>query len=578
MTEAVANNSHREVDLLVIGGGPAGMAAAIFAKLEGLDVLVVEKSTQVGGTAATSAGSLWIPGNTQSLKAGYKDGPEPAARYLESLISRGGERNLRMRNAYLETGPRAIDYLEANSEVKFVACGKHPDYRDNTGAAVSGRAIVPEIFDGRLLGRDFERVRPPIQEFLVLGGMMVAKTDIPRLLGRFASVGNFFHSGKLFFRYLMDRLSYSRGTRLTMGNALVARMYYSLKKLGVPVLFETQLEKLVYDGGAVQGALLGSKLGTQRILARRGVVLATGGFAHSEDYRSRFMPDAKPIYSLAAPSNTGDGIRAAEELGVRIAPEDNGNGGFWTPVSITHRADGTKGLFPHLSLDRAKPGLIAVNKLGKRFVNEANSYHDFVEAMFASEGKQAIPAWLICDTAFIQKYGIGSIYPGTTDLKPFERTGYLISASTPEQLAKLINVDPAGLLESIRLNNEYAKTGVDKDFGKGTTELNRFNGDPAVGPNPCIGPIGEGKYHAVVVWPGEIACSTGISTDEDAHVLNGKGEPVQGLYACGNDMSSVMADSYPGPGTTLGPAVVFAYRAIQAITRGKNMPRQAGDA
>jgi hypothetical protein len=216
-----------EVDLLVAGAGPAGMAAALVASLEGLDVLLCEKSDQVGGTGSTSAGTLWIPGNSQSRAAGYSDSAEQADRYLSALIGEGTNRELR--NAYLQTGPAVIDYLCARSDVQFIPCGKHPDYRSNMpGAALAGRAIVPEPFDGRLLDGEFRRIRPPVPEFMVLGGMMVGKADISPLIGRFRSIANFAYSAKLFLRYLSDRLTYARGTRLMMGNALVARLFYSL--------------------------------------------------------------------------------------------------------------------------------------------------------------------------------------------------------------------------------------------------------------------------------------------------------------------------------------------------------------
>src|SRR5215467_12399084 len=186
-----------EVDLLVAGAGPAGMAAALVASLEGLDVLLCEKSGQVGGTGATSAGTLWIPGNSQSRAAGFSDSAEQADRYLDALIGEGGDRDIR--NAYLQTGRAAIDYLSARSDVQFLPCGTHPDYRSNMpGAAIAGRAIIPEPFDGRLLGADFLRIRPPIPEFMLLGGMMVGKLDISQLLGRFQSAANFIYSAKLF--------------------------------------------------------------------------------------------------------------------------------------------------------------------------------------------------------------------------------------------------------------------------------------------------------------------------------------------------------------------------------------------
>jgi succinate dehydrogenase/fumarate reductase flavoprotein subunit len=553
------------VDLLVIGAGAAGMAAAIFAKLRGLDVLLVEKSDKVGGTASTSAGTLWIPENSQGRKAGDKDSLPEATAYLDSLIASHTPRTRRQRAAYLSTGVEAIDFLEANSEVKFLPCGVHPDYHRKPGAAVRGRAIVAAPFDGRVLGANFEHVRPPIPEFMIFGGMMVGKMDIPRLVGRFQSPGNFVYSVGLLLRYLSDRLRYSRGTRLMMGNALVGRMYHSLLKLGVRPDFNTRLDELVMQDGRVTGATIVGPSGPTLVTARKGVILATGGFAHNEAYRQRLMPDPVPKYSLACDTNHGDGIAVAEALGARVNATENGSGGFWTPVSVTRRKDGTRGLFPHLLLDRAKPGLIAVNRAGRRFCNEADSYHDFVEAMYRSNDRDgAIPSWLICDGDFIRKYGLGLIYPNTRDLGSYVANGYVMHADNAEHLAAKLGVDPTGLRATLERYNEQAKRGVDTDFNRGHSELNRFNGDPAVKPNPCLAPIDVGNLYAMEVWPAEIACSAGISTDEDARVVDQREQPIPGLFACGNDMASVMADSYPGPGTTLGPAVVFAYRAVNS--------------
>jgi len=556
------------VDLLIIGAGAAGMAAAIFAKLRGLDVLLVEKSDKVGGTASTSAGTLWIPENSQGKRAGDKDSLTEAASYLDSLIASHTPRTRRQRAAYLSTGVEAIDFLEANTEVKFLPCGVHPDYHRKAGAAVRGRAIVPAPFDGRLLGADFEHVRPPIAEFMILNGMMVGKLDIPRLLGRFQSPGNFIYSARLFLRYLTDRLRYSRGTRLMMGNALVGRMYHSLRKLGVKPEFNAGLSELVMNDGRVTGAMIAGSSGARLVTARKGVILATGGFAHNDAYRQRLMPDPTPAYSLACEANAGDGVAAAEALGARISASENGSGGFWAPVSVTRRKDGTRGLFPHLVLDRAKPGVIAVNRAGRRFCNEADSYHDFVEAMYRSNDRDsAVPSWLICDGGFIRKYGLGHIHPGIRDLSAHVASGYIVHAGSAEQLAGKLGVDPPGLKATLERTNEQAARGVDEDFGRGHSELNRFNGDPAVKPNPCVAQIDLRDLYAMEVWPAEIACSAGLSTDEDARVVDEQERPIPGLFACGNDMASIMADSYPGPGTTLGPAVVFAYRAVNAAVR-----------
>ena len=563
----------KEVDLLVAGGGPGGMTAALVASLEGLDVLICEKTEQVGGTASTSAGTLWIPGNRQSLAAGFIDSAEAAAAYLDSLIGGGASESRHLRPAFLASGPDVIDYLEARTEARFVSCGKHPDYHLNhTGAAIYGRTIVPKPFDGRMLGKDFERVRPPIAEFIILGGMMVGKDDIPRLIGRFASAANLLYTVRLFLRLLLDRLSYSRGTRLVMGNALVARLFYSLKQQSVPILFNARIADLVRDDGAVLGATIVHDGRSMRVRARRGVVLATGGYAHNPTFRAAFMPEPTPKHSLAAVGNQGDGIALGRAAGARIAPENHRSGAFWTPVSVTTRKDGSHDLFPHLSLDRAKPGLIAVNAAGRRFVNEGVSYHDFVEAMF--ESSQDHPG-----------------DPGLSRLRcrlhPQIRSRRHLSWHYQPQAVHLQwlycrgrdtrrtrRKDPCqrprprrvgGPPQSVRRHRRGSRL-RQRDF-----RAQPLQRRPGAWAEPLPRAIITPPFCAVRVWPAEIACSTGLSTDEDARVIDPDGRPIPGLYACGNDMASVMAGTYPGPGTTLGPALVFAFRAAQHAAHGATM-------
>ncbi len=551
----------REVDLLVAGAGPAGMTAALVASLQGLSVLLCEKSGQVGGTGSTSAGTLWIPGNHQSRAAGFSDSAAQAQEYLDALIGNASGRDLR--TAFLKTGPAAIDWLEANTELKFLPCGRHPDYRSNMkGAAVAGRAIIPQPFDGRLLGADFAKLRPPIAEYMLFGGMMIAKADIPPLVGRFRSLKNFAHAARLMARYLLDRLRYPRGTRLTMGNALTARLFYSLRTRGIDILFNAPIAAIDIRDGRVAGATIKTADGELYVKARNGVVLATGGYGHNARYREAFMARPTPVHSMASEFNQGDGIAIGEQLGARIAPQEHRRSGLWTPASVTPRAGGGTGLYPHLLLDRAKPGLIAVNARGERFVNEAVSYHDFVEGMFdANASAPSIPCYLICDAAFITKYGLGLVYPGAGNLSRLLKAGYLKRGETLDDLAKAFGIDAEGLRRTVARHNGFAQSGIDTDFGKGETELNRFNGDDAHQPNPCIGPIAKPPYYGMEIWPADIAVSTGLSTDADARVMGTNGQPIAGLYACGNDMASMMRGSYPGPGTTLGPGMVFAYRA-----------------
>jgi succinate dehydrogenase/fumarate reductase flavoprotein subunit len=564
----------REVDVLVFGAGMGGMCAALFAALEGLDVLLCEKTDQVGGTTSTSAGTVWIPGSSQAMRDGVPDNIENARHFLHAEI---GPRAEAVREAFLTAGPAALDYLEARTEVKFRAPPRHPDYHSNQpGRALAGRALAPLPFDGRLLGQDFARVRPPIEPFMVLGGMMVGKDDIPILLKPFGSLRSFASAAKLLLRHAADRLRYQRGTRLVMGNALVARLFYSLRNANVPIAYEARLVKLVRGNEGIEGAVVDIGDKRQTIRARRGVILATGGFAPNEKLRAEFMPELAIKHSNAFAGASGDGFTAARAAGAAV-DDKHTNPAFYFPSSVHKGADGEM-VYPHILLDRAKPGLIAVNKDGRRFVNESDSYHDFVEAMFRSNAATpSVPAWLICDRAFIRDYGIGLVHPGASgrQIERYIADGYLHRAETLMELAQKINVDGNNLVRTVFEHNRYAEIGTDEAFGKGGTEYNQFNGDPANKPNPCLRPIAEPPFFAVAVYPSTMGTCVGLSTDADARVLDERGEAITGLYAVGNDMASLFRGVYVGPGITLGPALVFAYRAVMNLV--SNAPADTGD-
>jgi succinate dehydrogenase/fumarate reductase flavoprotein subunit len=521
----------------------------------------------VGGTAATSAGTLWIPGNRLSRDAGFSESREAAQLYLDALMGETPQNTLR--RVFLDKCEEAISYFTVNTDVQFVPCGRNPDYVTRLpGAAREGRAVIPAVFDGRLLKKDFERIRPPIPEMLVFKGMMVSKADIPHLLGRFKSRTSFVYASKLLLRYAMDRLRYSRGTRLDMGNALVARLYYSLLKRKVAFLFGAGIEELIMDGAAVVGAVVDTGQGRVRIGARRGVILATGGFAHHAAMREEFMPSAGRRLSFASEMNTGDGVKLGRQIGALVSKEHNETSAIWTPVSLTRRADGTQGLFPHFGMDRAKPRIIAVNKSGQRFLNEAISYHDFVLEMFRTQSVTTEqPCYLICDREFIRKYGLGAIRPGSGDVGRHATDGYLASVETLAGLAAAIGIDTNALEATVDRFNGLAETGVDSDFHKGETNFERFYGDPGTHPNPCLGGIHAAPYYALAIWPAETACTVGLAADADAHVIDRDRKPITGLYACGNDMASIMDGEDPGPGATLGPATVFGYLAARAAAR-----------
>lgn len=553
-------------DVVVVGSGAGGMAAALAARKAGLDVIVVEKAAWIGGSTAISGGAVWIPKNHHLADVGLEDDDTQVLSYLRAIL--GNRLRQDMIEAFLENGPQMVSFMEQETEVVFQARAYSPDYQpDLPGASLGGRTIDPAPFDGRTLGRNFGLLRPPLKEFLAFGGMMVNRKDIDALLGISSSVANLRHGMEILLRYFTDRVSYPRGTRLLMGNALAGRLLKSALDARIALRTETSAKRLMISEGRVAGVLVEHGGRTASIGARRGVVLAAGGFPADDRMRAEFIPFADRHKSMAPAANTGDGIRLALEVG-GVIDEDNIGNAFWAPVSTLKGADGTEIRFPHLILDRQKPGLVAVNGAGRRFVNEAVSYHEFVEAMHRShETVPTIPAFLICDRAFIRRYGLGLVRPGLRRLRPFIDAGYLIEAGSIQELARKLEIDPVTLSETVRRMNDYAASGHDPEFGKGSSAYNRYLGDPAHKPNPCLGPIATAPFYAVRVWPGDIGTAAGLKVDAKARVLDRDGEPVPGLFACGNDMNSIMAGAYPGAGITLGPALTFGYIAGRELAQ-----------
>ena len=555
-----------EVDLLVIGAGAGGMSAALTGAIAGLEVLLCEKTGMVGGTTATSGGTIWVPGNALGAAAGVPDRVEDAADFLRHVVgNRGGED---LRAAFLASGPEAIAEITANSEVRLVAAVAHPDYLDGPGAAFGGRALAPVEFDGRRLGPDFARVRPPRAVFMGLGGMMVGRAELGALLRPLAGAGNLRTTLRLVLRQARDRLRHRRGTRLLMGNALVGQLLLSLRQRQVPIWFDSPLLGFLREGGAVVGAVIGTAAGPRRVRARRGVVLATGGIGWNPVLRAQLFPGAVGALSQAPEAVTGDGIeRAVAQLGARFDPGGD-SPALWMPCSLKPGQGPVPAIWPHILLDRAKPGLIAVGRDGRRFANEADSYHDFCMGMIRAGLSEA---WLVVDDRFIRRYGLGLVLPGGRGRAGLVRSGYLARAGSLEALAGAIGVDAAGLAASVAGMNGFARTGADTAFGRGSTVMNRFNGDAEAGAggNPCLGPIAQAPFYALRVVPVDLAGSAGLGTDAHAGVLDGSGRWIDGLYAVGNDAASIFRGTYPGPGTTLGPAMVFGWRAARhAAARG----------
>lgn len=569
MTMKAIDSIHIDnVDVIVVGAGASGMTAALVAANEGLNVLVLEKTAQVGGCTAYSAGVCWVPGSHLAQAADVPDTPEQVRRYVEACLGEHLDRD-RMEH-YLSMAPDAFRYLAEHSEVIFSLRAMCDYYPELPGGSLVGRPLESQEFDGKRLGKHLSDLRLPPAEFLVWGSLMVTAGDAAKMLEWKTSWQGFSHAAKLAARYLWDRVKgYPRGTRLVLGSALVARLYASLLQRKVPVWRGAKVLSLIEEGGRVVGVQAQLDQRTHAIRARKAVVLATGGFPHSEALRKRFFSVGSNVHSAAPEAASGDGISMALATGA-VMGKAPATPAFWSPVSRITRRDGSSYYFPHLMLDRSKPGVVAVNMAGERFVNEAVNYHAFGLAMLAqvaSTGSDV--AYLVATQAHLDRYCFGVSHPDRGLQRRLVDQGYLLKADTLGELAAKMGVPAAALLRTIQAFNEHAAQGHDPVFGKGESAYHRILGDSKHAPNPCLAPLVGGAFFALRMHPGDIGTCHGLATDLDGQVLSSDHLPIPGLYACGNDMNSVMGGMYPGAGITLGPAVAFGYAVAMRIARAK---------
>jgi len=552
-------------DVIVLGAGAAGMASAVFSALKGQRVLLVERTEYLGGTSAFSAATTWVPLTRYSDAFGTQDSAENVLGFLDRAVGNRAPRALR--EAFVTQGAQAIHTLEDQAGVQFRPRPFHPDYlHELEGSTSNGRALEPEPFDARSLGDDLDLVRPPIPEFTILNGLMIDRDDIPHLLNMKKSLASLTYALRLIATYYIQKLRYGRGTRFVMGNALIGRLLQAARQLGVTIVTQTQVTNLEALGGRTHELTLNQGQNTRRIQATKGVVLASGGFARHPEKRQEMLPSPAPAHSPAAPGHTGELHDIVLKMGAHYSDTAE-QPCFWAPVSHRKRSDGTMAAFPHFVLDRSKPGIISVGRDGKRFTNESRSYHEFVSAMYAADKDGShMPVYLIADARAIAKYGLGMIRPGGANLKPFLKDRYLTEGRTLNALAANLGIDAAGLAESVDRMNSFADTGIDEDFARGSTVYERANGDADHKPNPTLGKLETAPYYAVRLWPGDIGSAVGLMTDEEARLLRKDGSVIEGLYAVGADMNSIMGGVYPGPGITIGPGIVFGYIAAQSVS------------
>jgi succinate dehydrogenase/fumarate reductase flavoprotein subunit len=553
-----------DCDLLVIGSGAGGLSAAVTAAWHGLKVIVVEKEAVLGGATAWSGGWMWVPRNPLARRAGIHEDPQQARSYLRHEL---GERYDPERiDAFLDNCPDMIAFFERHTALQFVDGNAIPDIHGHTpGAATGGHQVIAAPYDGRELGPLLHRLRKTMRETSFIGMPIMAGADLAAFLNLTRSAQAFVHVAGRVCRHLRDLALHGRATQLVNGVALVGRLAKSADQLGVRLIEAAPARELIVDGGAVRGARVASPQGELEILAARGVVLATGGFPHDIARRKALFPRAsRSTEHLALPPAgcAGDGIRLGEAAGGSLTTE-LASPVAWAPVSLVRHADGSTGHFPHI-IDRSKPGVIGVLANGKRFVNEADGYYDYTAAMVAAvPAGQEVASWLICDHRFQRRYGLGWSRPFPLPVAPHVHSGYLKRGASIEALARRCGIAPRALADTVRRYNEHARRGEDPEFGRGTTPYNRKQGDAGHRPNPCVAPIEHGPFYAVKVQPGSFATFAGLRTNGSAQVIGAGNRPIDGLYAVGADMASIMGGQYPSGGINLGPAMTFGYIAAR---------------
>lgn len=552
-------------DLLVVGSGGGALTAAVTARKAGLDVIVAEKQPVFGGTTATSGGMLWIPGNHHSpalqKRLDEPDSIETARRYI--FAEAGNYADPDRVESYLRYGPEMIDFLERETHVRF-AGAEYPDYNMDQPDARRSRSLVSVEYDAAKLGRHHRELKGELPQMLFLGFAIGSSVEMKQFFAAGRSPRAMAAVAVKMARHLFDTALHGQPRRVVRGRALITRLAQTLFELETPILLSSPARELIVEDGAVKGAVVQTPEGFRRILARRGVVLGSGGFPHDDARRQQAYP--ANAYdgvrrSVANPGNTGDGARLAEQAG-GVFSADVLDAGAWMPTSVRPDVAGPAGVWPHL-VDRLKPGFIAVNGNAERFGNESAAYSKFVPMMLRGSGDEPLAyAWLIGEERAVSKWGIGRVRPKPLSRRSFLRSGYLTKARTLEELAGKIGLDPRRLTATVDRFNADARAGVDTQFNRGANAYDAYQGDDDhAGPNKCLAPLEKAPFYAVKMFAGEIGTFAGVRTDRFARVVRGDGTPVPGLYAVGNDQLNVFGGAYPGAGATLGPGLTFGYVA-----------------
>ena len=544
------------VDVVVVGAGAAGMAAALAAADRGLDTVLLEKSAYFGGSTARSGGGVWIPGNYALKKAGQDDPLDNSKLYLDSIV--GDVVPKVRRDVYVDRGAEVLDFLRDKTPVRFTWVPDYADYHpEQPGGRPRGRTVEPIPLDARFLGSELDRLHPPYTK--APANMIVTQADFRKISLGMRTIRGPLTLLKVTVKRLVSGLL--RRRMYAMGNAIAIGLRKGLMDAGVPVHYEAELTDLVLEDGRVAGVRARRGDAEHVVRARRGVILGSGGFERNAELREKYLPQPTSAdWTTGSQFNTGGGLLAGIAAGAETDLMDDG---WWGPtIPLPGR--------PWFCLaERNLPGSMIVNQAGQRYMNEALPYVEAVHAMYAGEatGVGHVPSWMVIDQRYRNRY----VFAGLMPRQPFPgrwfKEGIVKKAGTLEELAEQIGVPPGALSESVARFNGFAATGVDEDFHRGESAYDQYYSDPTVKPNPSLHTIDQAPFYAVKIVPGDLGTKGGLVTDERARVLRADGSVIPGLYAAGNVSSAVMGHTYPGPGGTIGPALTFGYLAAETIAQ-----------
>ena len=529
-----------ETDVVVLGSGGAGLAAALTAAASGAAVAIYEKAATVGGTTAVSGGITWIPAHDRLAGADLSVGD--ALKYLEAQSLGAMDRELV--ETFVRTGPAMLNYLEQHSDLRFDIAEGFPDYKPELpgGRPGGGRSLAAAPFDLAELGEWGARITAFPVDFSNVGIDAETKARIHATVDE------------------------SLTEPCVAGTALIAGLLKGLLDRGVEPVTEARAVELLGSADGIVGVRINHGGKDIRVRARRAVILATGGFEWDPGLVEAYLRG--PMRgAVSPPNNTGDGLRMAMTHGADLA---NMGEAWWVPiVQIPGDTLGGKPRSRSVRLERTRPRSIIVNRAGKRFLNEAGEYNSMAGPFHHLDPRAGYlndPAWIVFDAQHLKRYGFLGIDPDGPAPEWFNES------PTLEQLADKIGVDPAGLVGTVDAWNSNVEQEHDPDFGRGASAYDGYWGDPTAA-SPALqtlGPLDTAPFYAVPVAIGAMGTKGGPRTDRDGRVLHVSGKVIPGLFAAGNAMAGVTGKAYGGAGGTLGPAMTFGYRSGYAAATGES--------